>query len=40
MSGCNAYITKPPSEAQLKKVIDKCLRENNAFDPRQETGQV
>lgn len=25
ISGCDGYITKPPSEEQLKKELDKCL---------------
>jgi len=26
MSGCNAYITKPPAVDKLKKVLDRCMK--------------
>ncbi|VAW75879.1 hypothetical protein MNBD_GAMMA12-644 [hydrothermal vent metagenome] len=29
MSGCNAYITKPPSVSKLKKILDKCVKNHN-----------
>jgi two-component system cell cycle response regulator len=29
MSGCNAYITKPPEDSKLRKVLEKCLAEEN-----------
>jgi len=31
MSGCDAYLTKPPQEAQLKKVLLKCLEDISSF---------
>ncbi len=29
MSGCDAYITKPPKDIRLKKALDKCIGDTN-----------
>ena len=29
MSGCNAYITKPPVVDKLRRILDKCMRNHN-----------
>ncbi len=30
MSGCDAYVTKPPTDERLRKVIDDCVKKSNA----------
>ena len=29
MSGCNAYVTKPPLKAKLKLILEKCIKSRN-----------
>jgi len=31
MSGCDAYLTKPPKDEQLTKVLEKCMEDVNSF---------
>ena len=38
MSGCNAYLVKPPKEHRLRKIIEKCLAKNNSSNLRTTEG--
>lgn len=38
MSGCDAYLTKPPKEQRMRKIIEKCLAKNNSSRIRTTEG--
>ncbi len=40
MSGCDAYITKPPKDAQLKKTLEKCIGETNNLPQNANSGNI